>query len=452
MRSLSFRLTFWYAVATTFTAALFMWVGRFALEDSYVAGIDDLNDKEWEEIEPRMRGLGPGHSSEIADAVVEHAEIDASLFLFQISRPDGSILYRSSNMGTYTMPVEVHGQRRTTVSAHELGRLRVGEYRVDGYDVHIATSLQGWQTLHGGFLRFAGVMLVLVFGTSLGLGYGLSRVALNPVSQIRKTATRIGAENLKERIEDPGTQDEIAELSLLLNEMFDRIESAVLQAQRFAADASHELKTPLSLARLRVEELLKKEEGMSESSRSEMEGLLSDISQLGKVIDDMLLVSKAEAGVLKMDLQERSVQPLVEDFVEDATVLCEDEGLTFQLKTGSYPKVRYDPVWLRHVLFNLLSNALKFCRRDGTIGLWVKEEAGDWVLRLYDEGPGVADSKLEKIFDRFYSEDRQGANQRGSGLGLALCKSIVDLHGGRIAARNRSEGTGLEVEIRIPVR
>ncbi|MDQ8202258.1 ATP-binding protein [Pelagicoccus sp. SDUM812003] len=451
MNSISFRLTIWYALAATITAALFLWVGRFALESSYIAGIDDLNDKELEEIAPRIEA-NSGSDEEVVASVLEHTEIDASLFFFQIGRNDRSAFFTSSNMARHTFPEAVHGQPRVTIEDEHLGRLRVAEYKVSGYDLHIASSLQGWDTLNAGLVRLASVILVGVFVGSLAIGYLLSRLALNPIANIQKTASRIGAENLSERIAVPNTKDEIARLTVFLNEMFERLEAAVLQAQQFAADASHELKTPLSLVRLRTEELLSRTGDGWPEARSELEGQLEDIERLTRVIDDLLLVSKAEAGVLKMNALERASKEFLEDFAEDARALCEDEGVRFELSLRATPLVSFDDVWMRHTLFNLLSNALKVTPRGGEIALVSDVNSHAWTLELRDSGPGLPASKLIRIFDRFYSEGFDEERNRGTGLGLALCRSIVDLHKGRISARNRSEASGLILRIEIPLK
>ncbi len=427
-----------------------MFIGRYALEKSYIAGIDDLNDKEYEEIAPRILETDPGDIDAAVESIVAHTEIDASLYFFQIARSDDSVFFTSSNLAGHHLPVEVHGKRVATVGDDELGLLRSAEYKVNGYDLHIASSLQGWETLNARLLQVLGVILSAVLVASLVVGYFLSRVALNPLANIERTANRIGVGNLSERIEIPNTKDELARLCLFLNELFDRLESAVLQAQKFASDASHELKTPLSLVRLRTESLLKAEDAVSEERREELEEQLKDIERLGLVIDDLLLLSKSEAGVLKLDLQERGTLGFLEDFAEDASALCEDRGVRFRLEEKARGVACYDDTWLRHTLFNLLSNALKFSSVGAEVYLESKIEEGRWVLLFQDEGPGVEAVKLTRIFERFYS-DTTGLEESGSGLGLALCKSIVLQHRGTIAAKNREDGSGLLIEIRLPL-
>lgn len=451
MRSISVRLTLWYALAATITAAVFLLIGRYALESTYIAGIDDLNDKEFEEIGPRIASAPPGDIDAVIKGVIEHTEIDASLYFFQIGRSDTSVFFRSSNLAGHRLPAAVHGKPAATVFDEEIGWLRVGEYKVNGYDVHIGSSLQGWRTLNARLLWVGGGILTLVLVSSVAIGYLLSRIALNPIANIERTASRIGVGNLSERIEDPNTKDELASLTVFLNEMFDRLESAVQQAQRFAADASHELKTPLSLVRLRTEALLKSDEALTDACQSELSEQLEDIERLGKVIDELLLLSKSEAGVLKQDIVERSTSGFLGDFSEDAQALCEDAGLTFSLVEHVRLTVPFDETWIRHVLFNLLSNSLKFSEQATVISLESSVEGKFWLLRFSDEGSGIEPSKLARIFDRFYS-DSMGLAVSGSGLGLALSRSIVIQHRGTIVAKNREDRSGVCIEIRLPLK
>jgi two-component system heavy metal sensor histidine kinase CusS len=455
MKSITFRLTLWYALAATGTALVFLLLGRIALENNYVAGLDDLNDKEFEEIRPRIAEVDPGlpadaYEREVILAIQHHTEIDASLFFFQVSRPDHSTFFTSGNLSGHTFPDSIWAADRLSVEDEELGPVRVSTYEVGGTIVHIASSLLGWQSLNNKLLGVAFVILAAVLFTSLVIGFLLSRVALNPISNIQRIAARINAENLGERIPVPGSQDEVAQLTVLLNMMFDRLQGSFEQVRRFASEASHELKTPLSLVRLRAEELLKEEHALGPEAREEVLNQLEDIERLGKVIEDLLVLSKSEAGALSLNLRVHSTARFIEDFATDARALAEDQGIRFEYQHPRDFDATFDEIWIKHVLFNLLSNALKFAPSDSLITLTSTCENDSWNLTLDDEGPGVAEAKLHRIFDRFFSES---GNQpiKGAGLGLAICRSIVQQHRGIITASRRPSLTGLRVEIRLPL-
>lgn len=448
MKSLSSKLTLWYAVAVTLTVAVFLVFGRYLLEESYIDGIGLLNDSEFEEIRPRLLDIeSNGNVDEVVEAVFEHTEIDAALFFFQIGRSDDEPIFRSGNMGNHYFPKSVHGQREITVEVEHLGLLRVSEYRINGYDVHIASSLEGLNSLNRSLLRTAVWILGAIFLTSLIVGCFLGRVALNPIASIQRTADRISANNLGERIPVSEADDEVANLAKLLNAMFDRLQASFLQVQQFTADASHELKTPLSLVRLNAEEL-QRDTKEGETNRAKLiENQIEEIDRLNQVINDLLILAKADAGALKLKLEPHDLCAYLKEFGEDARMLCEDKALRFEYEVDCSATVRLDPVWLRNVFFNLLSNSIKFAPKGSSIRLIVKRGEEKVFVTVEDFGPGVDEADLPKIFNRFYRK----SVEKGSGLGLALCKSIVTQHGGTISARNRSGGTGLIVEMSFDV-
>ena len=458
MKTLTFRLTLWYASVVTVTVGVIIGAGRFYLERNLVKGIDFLNAAEFEEISHRLESEPNLRNPEaIAEAIRLHTEIDASLFYFQVARPDGEILFLSSNMAGHVLPEPVHGNTAFSVHDEELGHLRVAEYTYNGMDIHIASSLESVDALFDGFYVTAFWILIMVFILSLALGVFLSRVALNPVSEIQSIARRISARNLHERIPVPPGGDEISQLSEFLNEMFDRLEGAFQQISRFTADASHELRTPLSLIRLHGERLLQNPE-MPEAERMEaLSEQMAEIERLNKLIDDLLFIAKADAGVLPLNRKEVDLEAYLSEFSEDATILCEEQGIHFErVHEEQAVRLSFDPVWLRHVLLNLLSNAMRASPPDSHIRL-LSQPAPDgfWRFTLEDEGYGLPESEVERIFERFQRhQDGNGGEERspgGTGLGLAICRSIITKHGGRIYATVRTDPSGLRVHIELPI-
>jgi two-component system heavy metal sensor histidine kinase CusS len=452
MKSLTARLTIWYAIAATATAAVFMFFGRVLVEESYVNGMDFLNDNEFKEIQVRIEQQTPrGSNTAAIKAIRQHTERNASLFFFQVGHSHEETFFVSDNLGGHELPHKVHRERRITVETPELGRLRVGEYTSGGFDIHIASSLQNFATLEKDLFRIAVISLVTIFLMSIAIGYILSRFALRPIVSIQNTASRISSKTLDERINVPNTGDEVARLADFLNTMFDRLESSFTQVQRFTADVSHELNTPLSLIRLHAEELLNKPDTDNQKRSQILTNQIELIDSLNKVVKDLLILAKADAGVLKLSLNKLNTHTLIEDFAQDASALCEDKGLTLELENKFRGSIFCDSTWMRHLLFNLLSNAMRFSPQGCTIRIISEKENSDWKISLIDQGPGITADKLGRVFERFYNEqDPQGG--KGSGLGLSLCRSIAQLHGGTLTLSNRSSGTGLVATLRLPLQ
>lgn len=447
MRSLTARLAVAFAVMTTLTLAAILFAGRWILEKQVLDGLDLLNQVEFEEISHEVSG-NFGLAS--LESVAEHATIDAPMFYFQIHEADGTVLFRSKSLGTnslgFTPGIEPH---RTDVIG-ELGELRISEFPAGRQHVQIASSLEPMHALLGAYGRMSAGLVAAVAVASILLGVAFSRIALRPIREIGGTARRIGADNLAERIPVPPTSDEIADLAKLLNRMFDRIESGFAEVRRFTAEASHELKTPLVLARLQAEKLARDTRLTSDQSEA-LGSLLDELGRLQRVIDNLLFLAKAEGGVMQLALREQDPQSFITAFAEDASALAEDAEAKFALAINESGRVKFDTEWVRRVLLNMLSNSLKFGPQGGTISLESRVGGGKWIVCLSDEGPGVPDADLERIFSRFVQLGEHPRDKHDSvGLGLAIARSIVQLHGGRIHATNRSDRSGLRMTFEIP--
>ena len=449
MKSLSSRLTLWYALVVTLTVAVLLLLGRFYLEHSLIKGVDLLNSVEFEEVRTRIDLAGAKGEAAVLEAVRKHAELDAALYFFQVGRGHGDLLYKSSNLGPHALPLDVHGQANITVNDAELGRLRSAEFNYAGLDIHIASSLQSADQLFDDYEGVSVVVCAVIFLLSLGLGYFLSRLAIHPIVAIQSKARRITASSFGERIPIPNTDDEIARMAEFLNEMLDRLETSYEQIKRFTAEASHELRTPLSIIRLQAERLSQEGALSDQDRRDGATEQLEEIGRLNKLIDDMLLLAKADAGVMQLKCQTVEPSEFLEDFRCDATLLADDRGVRFRLLNEFDGIVRFDPVWMRHVLLNLLTNALNHSQPGDDLELSFKKESGGPVFRVIDAGPGLPEDKLEVIFERFQRLDPE-QNPGGNGLGLAICRSIVERHGGCIQAFNRSDRSGLIIEVQLP--
>ncbi len=456
MNTLTFRLTLWYASVVTVTVALILWAGQRYLESNLISGVDFLNDAEYEEIFHRLKSDGSGlDAALVAEAIRLHTEIDASVFFFQVGTKSGDVLFRSGNLAGHTLPSQIHGNSRFSIQDDELGHLRVGEYEFEGLDIHIASSLQSVDALFEGYLHTMVWILLFVFITSLAIGVFLSRVALGPINAIQSIARRISADNLTERIPVPSGRDEISELSIFLNDMFDRLEGAFEQISRFTADASHELRTPLALIRLHGERLINNP-GLSERERTDaLEEQMLEIERLNKLVDDLLFIAKADSGVLKLSCQHIDLSEYLQEFSEDAKLLCEEQSVSFEfIEQGEGTELDVDPIWMRHVLLNLLSNALRYAPENSAIRLYSQPVSDDfWSLMMEDEGPGIDEKDVDRIFERFKTHvGKENNNHRasGTGLGLAICRSIVSKHNGRIYAQVRQGHSGLQVHVEIP--
>ncbi len=450
LRHFATRLALAYALLTTVTVGLALIAGRLIVGHQVVHGVDLLNAAEHAELIDRIPAPTAARLDEhTLHTLHEHTAIDASMYLFQVCAPDGSLLFRSANLGGSRLPPPLPGRIELTATIPPLGPVRIGNYPFGAVIIQVASPLEQANRL---LAQQSWVLLSLGLGVavlSIGLGYAFSRLVLRPVRAIEQTAIRIGASNLSERIPVPAGRDELAELALLLNRTFDRLEGAFTQVRRFTAEASHELKTPLALARLHAEKLARAP--LAEDQLAQIQALLAELQRLQKIIDDLLLLSRSDAGEMPLNRLPQSIPAFITEFAEDAQALAEDRGLRFTTAANQPGTARFDAAWLRRVLLNLLSNALKISPAGGTLTLTSTVQGAAWHLVLEDEGPGVPPTDLERIFERFVqlAGRPSGANE-GAGLGLAIARSIVVLHGGTLHAENRADRTGLRFVLALP--
>lgn len=452
MRSIGARLALWYALAATATFACLSVIGYYILEKHLVHGLDLLNSAQFQQIKAHLGAPDPNTlSPEVIEARIrETTEYASVLFYIDVHRKDVGMIFRSSNLHGQTIP-DIPHQRTFNAALPDIGEMRIGEFILAPYDVMVATPLHPVLTVMEGYTEVSAALLAVMFVVSAACGFGLSRLALRPLRLIRATANRIRSDNLSERIAVADVHDEVSALARLLNQMFDRLESSFNQTRRFTADASHELKTPLSLMRLQAEKLLL-EESVTPSQEEAVKALLDEMDRLDKIVEDLLFLSRAEAGVLVLDLQAQQPDRFMQTFEQDARVLAEHLGLNCLCTHEGDGPVLFDRKWIRQVLLNLVKNSFGVSSSGANVTVRSRVSGETWRVSVEDEGPGVPEGQLEQIFERFVRVGtRPRANDQGCGLGLAICRSIVELHGGRIFAAAGGAGCGLRVTFEIPI-
>jgi two-component system heavy metal sensor histidine kinase CusS len=448
VKSIGARLALWYAIASTATLACLFLGGRYYLERHAIHALDLLNAAEFEQLKSRL-GAEPGAPSPeiVRERMREGLVHDSVLFYVEIHQADGGLLYRSNNLKGRGIP-RLAGRTIYNAPVAELPELRAGEFSHGGLTFIIATSKRHIRSVMIGYEQTFYFLLAVMFAVSSLVGYGLSRMALRPVRMIQETATHIGSDNLSERIPVGEVKDEISNLARLLNQMFDRLEAAFNQTRRFTAEASHELKTPLSLVRLQAEKLAL-DGGLKPAQEEAVHMQLEEIARLNQIIEELLFLSRAEARAVTLQSKPQDPRPFLEAFGADARVLAESRGARFSERLAGEGAVAFDAKWIRQVLLNLLANALNVSPRGGQVVLTSELDGAKWRVAIEDEGPGVPEDQCERIFERFV---RLGNGmESGSGLGLAISRSVISLHRGTIRAEAGSGGRGLRVIFDLPV-
>ena len=450
MRTIGARLTFWYALSATLTCAILFLIGYQLLENRLTRGLDALNFAEFEQIRAH---LGPDYKTldraTMDRRIRETSEFSSVLFYIVVDSPKTGIFFYSNNLHHQNIP-DVKGKRAYNAHGPNVGELRVSEFLLPPFDVTIATSRLPVREALRSYIQVCLALLGVMLLASIAIGFGLSRLMLQPVRLIQQTARRIGSDNLRERIPATDVRDELSELTALLNQMFDRLETAFVQVRRFSDEASHELKTPLSLVRLHAEKMLTDGNLGPEQSEAVLVQL-EQLARLNQIIDELLFLSRAEAAAIVFDLQAQNPAHLLEGFQQDAVALTAHHGLQYQQTHQGCGLVAYQEKWLRQVLLNLLANALRVSPPGAMVNLTSDIGPDVWKVSITDQGPGLPSALHHRIFERFARFNIPDDGDRGSGLGLAICQSIIELHGGRIFAEDGDDGRGLCVTFEIPL-
>jgi heavy metal sensor kinase len=315
--------------------------------------------------------------------------------------------------------------------------------------VQVGASLRPAEEVLHRLLLVLLVSLPIALAVALGGGWFLAGRALQPVEAITQAARRIAAGDLTQRLTVAHSQDEIGRLSATFNDMIARLEASFRQVRQFSADASHELRTPLTVMKGETELALRRARP-AEDYRLVLESSLEEIDRMARIVDELLFLSRADLGEVRIESQPVRLDALVEDVQRQAAVLGQEQDVQVMAGAVEPVTVQGDELRLHELLLNLVDNAVKYSRPGGKVALALARDGATARLSVTDDGIGIAAEAQARIFDRFYRADNARAHAReGTGLGLAICKWIVEAHHGRIEVQS-TVGQGSTFTVVLP--
>lgn len=270
------------------------------------------------------------------------------------------------------------------------------------------------------------VMLVVAAG-----GWWIARHTLAPVGDITQAAAKISSGDVSDRLPLPPAHDEIRDLTVVLNRMLDRLNIGLRQAQRFSADASHELRTPLAIMRAELEDAVRHAPLSAEAQENLYHGLLDELANLSSMSDKLLLLSRVDAGRLTLDLQDTDFSELVREVLSEAEVMAEPQNLQIDGRIPDGIRAEIDAPRIVQVLRNLLENAVKYNRREGTIRMELTRSQNQLRLLIANTGSPIAQEHRAHLFERYFRGEIHRSSS-GHGLGLALARDLARAHGGNV--------------------
>lgn len=389
--------------------------------------------------------------------------------LIQVRHSSGAVLTRVGNFGEFSPPYKKDFERiwageeatyRTIEHINNIPSAEANSYRLISFpldssaksqlllQIAVPMTLLETQIERRLTVLQIGIPFVLLIATLGGLF--LSARALAPVNNIINITQKLNASDLSQRIPVPKPNDEIKRLSLTLNEMFERIQQAFQSQERFVSDASHQLLTPLTIMRGELELLQKSEERDTDQF---IKSALQEVDNLSNIVQEMLLLSRVDAGIGALNLQELGLDEVIFEALGRCEKIAKNKNIKLKFDINNESQVdrksiHGDNDLLVNLVTNIVENAVKYSPSDELVTLTLTWKDDVSLLEVADNGPGIPPQQLPYIFERFSRGSNIENRVKGFGLGLAIAQKIAILHDAQLSVENHSSG-GAKFSFRI---
>jgi heavy metal sensor kinase len=456
--SLRFRLTLWYAgvlaaILIIFSLAIYAGVSHFLKRNFQESIVKDA-----EEVGSIVReNANEVDESSIAREVGEHFSPESNERFVRVLGANGAAVYSAGPdqmFPPWARPSDPDQASDTIYRqpGNEEILVRTQPVQTDSgkrYFVQVAASLAPNNEILRDLLGVLALALLLATSAAVTGGFFLIRSSLKPLDNMAMQAQRITSRSLHERMPASETGDELQQLSTSLNRMIERLEEAFHHISRFSADASHELRTPLTIMRGELESVVQ-DPGIDPAAREAIGIALEETVRLSKIVDQLLIMSRLEAGEAFLEFGRFDLCDLVRTTVEHMRLLADEKKLSVNVEASGPVHVDGDQSRIQQVMVNLLDNAIKYTPESGSVSVSIRAEGDKAVLTIADTGIGISEEAQAHIFERFYRTDKARSRRLGgTGLGLSIVKSIGIAHGGRVSVQS-TEGHGSTFRFEMP--
>ena len=366
---------------------------------------------------------------------------------------DGDFLYGRIPAGFGGQPDFEHDILRTVREGQETFYVFDMEQRIQGYgSVYIRgiTSVTRAENSFTVTLRFALILLPGLAVVMILLSYFFVRRALLPVRRITDTVKEIREEeDLSRRVDLPDGKDEIYHLADTFDQLLAELQEAFARERQFTSDVSHELRTPAAVILLQSEELLA-DPSLSEEQREQLEAIRRKARDMSSMISQLLLLSRADQGRQALQKESLDISELTQMTAEEQQLLAQEWHISIETDIEPGIVMEADESFFIRLLVNLISNSISYGREGGTTKVSLRREGKMAVLAVADNGQGIEEKDLPRIWDRFYRADASRSDAGHSGLGLSIVKWIALEHGGEVAVESE-KGKGSVFTCRFPL-
>lgn len=457
--SIRFRLTVWYASTLALVLCLFAATAWMAMRSSVIETVDKDLRSRITDVKAFIQQEMAVSRSELDHEFGEHALLGLGGGLLQVTDAEGRLLYRSARVRAGQLPPLQPSARLSELTIITSGngrtKLRVASQNVvansQTFTVQVAEPLHEFDEAaerFGNVLLLAGPLFLVL--ASLG-GYWISRRALSPVDRIIDDARHITIASLSSRLIVPTADDELKRLAQTPNEMLDRIERAVTRIVQFTADASHELRAPLTLIHTAAEFSLRRDRSRDDLVEA-MRRIQRESHRTARIVDDLLLLARADSGNSQLCLVRTDLLISIRTAADQARSLAESRDLHVVTTIPERPAiVNADEEALSRLWLILLDNAVKYTELGGTIGISVQVHEATVDVTISDTGVGITRDDLPHVFERFWRADKvRSRAMGGAGLGLSIASWIAEHHSGNIEIHSEP-GSGSNVVVHLPL-
>ena len=276
----------------------------------------------------------------------------------------------------------------------------------------------------------------------------LARRALAPIDSVTKTASEIEKGDLSRRIKIPIANDEIGRLARTFNKMIARLEDTFNREKRFTSDASHELRTPITIISAKAEAALTKSKKI-EDYRKALKVIIRETKRVSFLLSQLLLLARSDEGKSILNIEKIDLKMIIESIIIEMNDKAKQKNIRLSLTSEQNLVIKADQTFIIMLFLNIIENSIKYNKKGGLINICFYKEDNNAKVIIEDNGIGISDENLIHVFDRFYrvSESR---SDKGSGLGLSIVKEIVETHKGQIKIDSKL-GKGTKFEVSLPV-
>jgi len=379
------------------------------------------------------------------------------LFFVRVASPDNSTLYLSLPDQWATLDLR-HIGNISIREKYQRFEVLIKDYETvfeiasmpleEGYVLQIGKEIKNREELLTRFRHvFAGVMIPAVLIGLLG-GYFLSFRALRPIRNLTQTVRSIiDTGKMESRVPAGKTEDELTDLILLFNRMSERIGNLIKGMREALDNVAHDLRTPIARLRGTAEMALQSSQN-PEDCREALADCMEESERIVKMLDTIMDISEAEAGTLKLDIEQVNLSELIKEVVDLYRYVAEEKNIGIHTAFSGDLHLSADPNRMRQVVANLLDNAVKYTPAGGKVDVEALQREKDVIIIVKDTGTGINREDLPKVWDRHYRGD-ESRTQRGLGLGLSVVKSIVEIHGGHVEVSSEL-GAGATFSVYLP--